>query len=384
MNENRIYLDNAATTPIDPSVIEAMISIMKDHYGNPSSTHGHGRKAKNIIEECRSQIAKWLHCKASEIFFTSGGTEADNLALRGAALNLEIDAIISSPIEHHAVTHTVEEISAQKGIPLHWVRVHSNGHIDEQHLEELLKQCQKPLVSLMHANNEIGNMIDLESIGTLIHKYNGIFHCDTVQTMGHFPFDLSRDHVDFLCAAAHKFNGPKGIGFLYMNKKIRIPAEITGGSQERDLRGGTENVYGIVGMTKALEISYAHLEEKKETIQALKNQMMQLLTDRIPGIEFNGDPTGNCLYTVLSVSFPPTDTGSMLLFNLDIAGISASGGSACSSGSVGGSHVIQNIRPNSNRTTVRFSFGKFNTAAEIETTVEKLTQWYGENSLMSV
>jgi cysteine desulfurase len=384
MTETRIYLDNAATTPMDPAVIQTMVTVMSEHYGNPSSTHGHGRKVKNLVEESRSQIAKWLHCKPSEIFFTSGGTEADNLALRGSVNRLGVDAIISSPIEHHAVTHTVEEIAQTHQIPLHWVNILENGHIDMQHLEELLKKCQKPLVSLMHANNEIGNMIDINQVGNLVHQHNGIFHCDTVQTMGHFPFDLSTENVDFICAAAHKFNGPKGVGFLYMNKKHRIPAEITGGSQERDMRGGTENVYGIVGMTKALEICYAHLDEKKEHIGSLKKHMMALLTQNIPGIEFNGDPTGNSLYTVLSVSFPPSDAGSMLLFNLDLAGISASGGSACSSGSVGGSHVIQTIRPNTDRTTVRFSFGKFNTLADIEATVDKLKQWYGENTNASL
>lgn len=384
MTETRIYLDNAATTPMDPAVIETMVSVMSQHYGNPSSTHGHGRKVKNLVEESRSQIAKWLHCKPSEIFFTSGGTEADNLALRGSVNRLGVDAIISSPIEHHAVTHTVEEIAQTHQIPLHWVNILENGHVDVQHLEELLKKCNKPLVSLMHANNEIGNMIDIDQVGNLVHQYNGIFHCDTVQTMGHFPFDLSTDNVDFLCAAAHKFNGPKGVGFLYMNKKHRIPAEITGGSQERDMRGGTENVYGIVGMTKALEICYAHLEEKKQHILALKEHMTTLLTMHIPGIEFNGDPNGQSLYTVLSVSFPPSDAGSMLLFNLDLAGISASGGSACSSGSVSGSHVIQAIRPNTNRTTVRFSFGKFNTLQDIEATVDKLKQWYGENTNASL
>jgi cysteine desulfurase len=384
MTETRIYLDNAATTPMDPAVIETMVTVMSQHFGNPSSTHGHGRKVKNLVEESRSQIAKWLQCKPSEIFFTSGGTEADNLALRGSVNKLGVDAIISSPIEHHAVTHTIEEIAQTHQIPLHWVNILENGHVDMQHLEELLEKCNKPLVSLMHANNEIGNMIDLDKVGSMVHQYNGIFHCDTVQTMGHFPFDLSADNVDFLCAAAHKFNGPKGVGFLYMNKKHRIPAEITGGSQERDMRGGTENVYGIVGMTKALEICYAHLEEKKVHIETLKEHMMALLTKNIPGIEFNGDPTGNSLYTVLSVSFPPSDAGSMLLFNLDLAGISASGGSACSSGSVGGSHVIQAIRPNTERTTVRFSFGKFNTLSDIETTVDKLKQWYGENTNASL
>jgi cysteine desulfurase len=354
-----------------------MVEVMKEHFGNPSSTHGHGRKVKTIIEECRSKIAKLLHCKPSEIYFTSGGTEADNLALRGATENLEIDCIISSPVEHHAVTHTVENLAKQFQIPLKWVRILENGHIDVAHLEELLNQCKRPLVSLMHANNEIGNMISLEQIGELVHRHQGVFHCDTVQTMGHYHFNLSENPVDFICAAAHKFNGPKGVGFLYMDKKHRIKAQITGGSQERELRGGTENVHGIVGMTTALELSYQIIEEKKAHLSHLKNTMMELLQNTIPGIEFNGDPKGHSLYTVLSVSFPPSEIGSMLLFNLDIAGVSASGGSACSSGSVGGSHVIQALRPNTDRNTIRFSFGMNNTIEEIEKTVALLTQWYG-------
>lgn len=377
MNTQRIYLDNAATTPIKPEVIESMVAVMTEHYGNPSSTHGHGRKVKNIIEECRSNIAKLLQCKASEICFTSGGTEADNLALRGAAKNLGVDGIISSPIEHHAVTHTVEDIATEHNLPLHWVKINADGHVDLEDLKSLLSKFKRPLVSLMHANNEIGNMLPIELVGNMVHEHNGIFHCDTVQTMGHFTFDLSKDYVDFVCGAAHKFNGPKGVGFLYLNKKHRLSPEITGGSQERELRGGTENVYGIVGMTKALELSYAQLDSKSKHITELKEYMMDLLIKEIPGVEFNGDPKGNSLYTVLSVSFPPSDAGSMLLFNLDLAGISASGGSACTSGALGGSHVINTIKPNSNRTTVRFSFGMSNTTEEIDFTVKQLTQWYG-------
>lgn len=374
--EKRIYLDNAATTPMDPIVIESMTEMMVHHYGNPSSTHGHGRKVKNIIEECRSKIAILLGCKPAEIFFTSGGTEADNLALRGSCEQLEFDSIISSAIEHHAVSHTVEEISKKKNIPLNWVNILPNGHVDMAHLEELLGATKRPLVSIMHANNEIGNMIDIEAVGELVHNYNGIFHCDTVQTMGHFSFDLSKGYVDFICAAGHKFNGPKGAGFLYIKKTNKISPEITGGSQERDLRGGTENVYGIVGLTKALELSYAKLEEKQNHITGLKSHMMHRLESELEDIQYNGDPHGSSLYTVLSVSFPENEMGSMLLFNLDIAGISASGGSACSSGALGGSHVINHISPNSKRTTIRFSYGPYNTQEDIDRTVEELKKWY--------
>lgn len=376
MNTPRIYLDNAATTPLHPEVLEAMLPIMQDHFGNPSSSHAHGRKVKGIIEDARGKIAKLLGCSPAEICFTSGGTEADNLALRGAVNSLGIKRIITSPIEHHAVIHTAEDLAHTGLVELALLDVNEKGEISLEQLESLLHDPIPTLVSLMHANNEIGTMINIEEIGELCHRYNALFHCDTVQTMGHFPFDLSRGYVDFLAAAAHKFNGPKGIGFIYINKKSRISPEITGGAQEREMRGGTENVYGIVGLAKALEISYRDLEDKKSHIQQLKNTMITLLQENIPGIEFNGNPFGDSLHTVLSVSLPPNDAGSMLLFNLDLAGISASGGSACSSGAVGGSHVINACKPATNRTTVRFSFGKQNSLDDIRFTVENLAKWY--------
>lgn len=372
----RIYLDNAATTPMDPEVVDAMIPMMREHFGNPSSSHGHGRKVKNVIEESRGKVASLLNCSPGEIFFTSGGTEADNLALRGSVASLGVKTIISSPIEHHAVLHTAEDLHKTANINLQMVNILPNGHVDTTHLYQLLNKYPNAIVSLMHANNEIGNMINIEEVGNNIHQANALFHCDTVQTMGHFNFDLSKGYVDFLCGAGHKFNGPKGIGFLYMNKKNRVTPEITGGAQEREIRGGTENVYGIVGLAKALEISYRDLEHKHAHISKLKSEMIQALKENIAGIEFNGDPEGNSLYTVLSVSFPNSDAGNMLLFNLDINGISASGGSACSSGATGGSHVINCIKPGTDRTTIRFSFGKYNTLEDIKTTVEKLKTWY--------
>jgi cysteine desulfurase len=372
----RIYLDNAATTPMDPEVVDAMIPMMREHFGNPSSSHGHGRKVKNVIEESRGKIASLLKCSPGEIFFTSGGTEADNLALRGSVASLGVKTIISSPIEHHAVLHTAEDLHKTANINLQMVNILPNGHVDTNHLYELLNKYPNAIASLMHANNEIGNMLNIEEVGNNIHQSNALFHCDTVQTMGHFNFDLSKGYVDFLCGAGHKFNGPKGIGFLYMNKKNRVTPEITGGAQEREIRGGTENVYGIVGLAKALEISYRDLEHKHAHISNLKAEMIQALRENIAGIEFNGDPEGNSLYTVLSVSFPNSEAGNMLLFNLDINGISASGGSACSSGATGGSHVINCIKPGTNRTTIRFSFGKYNTLEDIKTTIEKLKTWY--------
>ena len=372
----RIYLDNAATTPMDPEVVDAMIPMLREHFGNPSSTHGHGRKAKNIIEESRGKIASLLKCSPGEIFFTSGGTEADNLVLRGSVANLGVTTIISSPIEHHAVLHTAEDLHKNAKINLQLVNILPNGHVDTTHLYELLNKYPNALVSLMHANNEIGNMLNIEEVGNNIHQANALFHSDTVQTMGHYNFDLSKGYVDFLCGAGHKFNGPKGVGFLYMNKKNRVAPEITGGSQEREVRGGTENVHGIVGIAKALEINYRDLEHKHAHISKLKSEMIHALKENIEGIEFNGDPEGNSLYTVLSVSFPSSDAGNMLLFNLDINGISASGGSACSSGATGGSHVINCIKPGTDRTTIRFSFGKYNTLEDIKTTIEKLKTWY--------
>ena len=372
----RIYLDNAATTPMDPEVVDAMVPMMREHFGNPSSSHGHGRKVKNVIEESRGKVASLLKCSPGEIFFTSGGTEADNLALRGSVASLGVKTIISSPIEHHAVLHTAEDLHKTANINLQMVNILPNGHVDTTHLYELLNKYPNAIVSLMHANNEIGNMLNIEEVGNNIHQANALFHCDTVQTIGHFNFDLSKGYVDFLCGAGHKFNGPKGIGFLYMNKKNRVTPEITGGAQEREIRGGTENVYGIVGLAKALEISYRDLEHKFAHISKLKSEMIHALKENIAGIEFNGDPEGNSLYTVLSVSFPSSDAGNMLLFNLAINGLSESGGSACSSGATGGSHVINCIKPGTDRTTIRFSFGKYNTLEDIKTTIEKLKTWY--------
>lgn len=376
----RIYLDNAATTPMADEVIEAMVPMMREHYGNPSSTHAHGRKVRGIIEEARGTVAKLLNCAPGEIFFTSGGTEADNLALRGSVAKLGVQNIISSAIEHHAVLHTVEELHQMQNIGLDFVKIDEKGHVDMQHLGQLLQQKPHTLVSLMHANNEIGNMIDIQAVGEMVHNANGFFHCDTVQTMGHFPFDLNQGHIDFLAGAGHKFNGPKGCGFIYINKKNKIVPQITGGAQEREMRGGTENVIGIVGLAKALEIAYRDIDAKKQHITQLKTAMMDLLRQQIPGVSFNGDPEGRSLYTVLSVSLPPNDMSSMLLFQLDLAGISCSGGSACSSGATGGSHVINAIYPNTDRTTIRFSFGKHNTLDEIQYTVNQLATWYGNKA----
>jgi len=365
-NNLKIYFDNAATTPVDPEVFEAMLPILKEDFGNPSSSHSHGRKVKAQLEISRKTIASLLNVTPGEIVFTSGGTEADNMALRSSVNTLGVKHIITSPIEHHAVLHTAEELAHKGKVELHFVKLTENGHVDLNSLEELLKNHTNVLVSLMHANNEIGNLLDVEKVGALCKQYNAFFHCDTVQTMGHYPFDFQTMGIDFAVGAAHKFNGPKGVGFLFMNKRLKLQPILTGGAQERELRGGTENVYGIVGMAKALEICYRDMEKKQTHIKALKQYVIDKIKAELPEIKFNGDPEGRSLYTVLSLAFPPSVANEMLLFNFDIQGISVSGGSACSSGSNAGSHVIRALNKNLDCAPVRFSFGKYNTIEEAD------------------
>jgi cysteine desulfurase len=369
----RVYLDNAATTPLDQEVLKQMYSVMESTYGNPSSIHGHGREARTLIEKARKTIAGLLHTSPAELFFTSGGTEADNTAIRCGILDNQIKHAVSSRLEHHAVIHTLEAMEKNGLIKLDFVDADSKGNIDHDQLERLLKSNDRTFVSLMHANNEIGTVTDIERVGAICEAYNAIFHCDTVQTVGHFAHDLSKLKLHFMVCAAHKLHGPKGVGFLHVNHKVKIKPMIYGGSQERNMRGGTENLYGIVGLAKALEIAYAEMEQHRQHIQGLKTYMFDLLRERIPGVRFNGetDPAKS-LYTVLNVSFPEMDMADMLLFNLDIAGISASGGSACSSGSDIGSHVLSAIGGNPARPAVRFSFSKYNTKEEIDYTVARL------------
>lgn len=372
---SKIYLDNAATTAIDKEVLELMKNTMEFQFGNPSSIHSHGREVRTIIENARKTVAKLLNTSPAEIFFTSGGTEADNMAINCAINDYGLTHAITSKIEHHAVLHTLEILEKKGLIKLSFVNLDEKGHVDTNHLEELLANNERSFVSLMHANNEIGNLIDLEKVGDICEKYNAIFHCDTVQTMGHYRHDLSKLKVHFITCAAHKLHGPKGVGFLYINHTIKIKPMIHGGAQERNMRGGTENVYGIVGLAKALEITYAELDEHQTYIQGLKSYMQEQLLSNIPGIGFNGDVDSNhSLYTVLNVSFPASEMGEMLLFSLDISGISASGGSACSSGSNVGSHVLTAIGSPSDRAAVRFSFCKYNTKEEIDIVVEKLKE----------
>ncbi|MBL7883541.1 MAG: cysteine desulfurase [Bacteroidia bacterium] len=373
----KIYLDNAATTPLDKEVFDAMLPYMTEHFGNPSSIHSYGRKTRAAIEGARKTVAKFLNVSPAEIFFTSGGTEADNQAIRCSIHDLGIKHAVTTKIEHHAVLHTLEALEHEGKIKLSFVNLSSNGHVDLNHLDQLLKENERTFVSLMHANNEIGNLLPLEEVGAICEKYNAVFHADTVQTMGHYAMDLQKTNVHFITCAAHKFHGPKGVGFLYISNKVNISPFIYGGSQERNMRGGTENLYGIIGLAKALEIASRDMIEHKNHITEVKNYMIEQLKASIPGVEFNGACQDNCLYTVLNVRFPNTENAEMLLFNLDIAGIAASGGSACTSGSNQGSHVLRGIGADVTRPSVRFSFSKYNTKEEVDYTVNKLKELFG-------
>jgi len=375
----RVYLDNAATTALDDRVIEAMLPFMKEHYGNPSSVHSHGREVRTAIERSRKKVAELLNASPSEIFFTSGGTEADNTALVCGIDSHKIQHVITSPIEHHAVLHTLEECARKGHIRLSKVEVSNKGEISIDHLKDLLSANEKAMVSIMHANNEVGNINDLNMIGEIARERGAFIHSDTVQTMGHYPHDLKQLPVDALVGAAHKFHGPKGAGFLYVRKDKKILPLIHGGAQERNMRGGTENVIGIVGLAKALELAYEDMSGHQKHIEALKMHMKEKLVQHIPGISFNGlsGDMDKSLYTVLNVSLPPSEENSgMLLFNLDLHGISASGGSACSSGATVGSHVLRALGHTAERDAVRFSFSRFNTIEEIDYTVEKLKELY--------
>ena len=371
----RIYLDNAATTALDPLVLEAMMPYLTSRFGNPSSIYSYGRESRMGIENSRKTVAKLLNAHPAEIFFTSGGTESSNAAITAAVRDLGCKHIISSKIEHHATLHTVNYLHKNGEAAVSFVKLLPDGHIDLLHLEELLiNNTEKTLVTLMHANNEIGNKIDLHAVGTICRKHKAIFHSDTVQTVGHFPFDLRNTPVDFITGSGHKFHGPKGVGILYINEQIKVKPFIHGGSQERNMRAGTENLYGIVGFAKALELATENHAADKEKIEGLKFYMMEVLEKNIPGTSFNGDPKGNSLYAVLSVRLPKTEKSEMLLFNLDINNICASGGSACTSGAEQGSHVIRALKDNPNNVTVRFSFNKHNTNSEIDHVVEKLKE----------
>ncbi|MEM6345009.1 MAG: cysteine desulfurase family protein [Bacteroidota bacterium] len=373
--DSRIYLDNAASTPLDPEVFSHMQPWFLQHPGNPSSTHAYGRPLRNAIEAARRDIAKVIGAQTGEIFFTSGGTEADNLAIKGAVCGLGHKHIISSPIEHHAVTHTIENLVEKGEATVSWLQPDAKGNIDLQALEDLLKTHPKSLVSLMHGNNEIGTLNDIQAIGALCESYGALFHSDTVQTMGNLPINVQEINVHFLAASAHKFNGPKGTGFLFVRRGYKIPAQIDGGSQERNLRAGTENVASIVGMAAALQKCDRMMKEKQAKLWELKQHMKSLLETAFPDVRFNGETEpGKSLPTVLNVAFPCGEDDAMLLFNLDLAGIAVSGGSACNSGANIGSHVLRGIGADRSAliNSVRFSFGSQNTKAEINQTLEQL------------
>ena len=358
----QVYLDNAATTPIHPEVIEKMTQVMQEVYGNPSSSHQFGRKAKTVVEEARKYIARQMNVSAGEVIFTSGGSEADNLILYNAVTNLGVRRIITSRIEHHAVLHTIIALAQRHQVAVDYVALDSRGSIDYDHLEQLLAEDSgKTLVSLMHINNELGNLLDLRQVTVLCVKYHAYFHSDTVQTIGHYELDLQQTPVDFITCSAHKFHGPKGVGFAIVKKGIPLKPILIGGEQERGHRAGTENVHNIAGLHKALEIAYGNLEADRAYISDLKAYFIKGLSSIVPGIEFNGlseDPAASS-YIILNVRFPKSL--SMFLFNLDLKGVAASGGSACQSGSDKGSHVLNAILPDAEakKTSVRFSFSKF-------------------------
>ncbi|MDN5204384.1 cysteine desulfurase family protein [Fulvivirgaceae bacterium BMA10] len=373
----KVYFDNAATTPLDPEVFEAMKPYMLELYGNPSSIHSHGREVRAAIERSRKTVAELLNTSPSEIFFTSGGTEADNTSIVSGIESHGIKHAISSRIEHHAVLHTLETLEKNGKIKLSYVNLDEQGYIDLNHLEALLAKHDKSFVSLMHANNEIGNLNNIEKIGELCIAHGAIFHSDTVQSVGHYKHDLQKLKIHCMVGSAHKFHGPKGIGFLYINGDYKIAPFIYGGAQERNMRGGTENVCGIIGLAKALEIAYEHMEEHQQYIQGLKDRMIHQLREQIPDVGFNGDSANpDSLYTVLNVCLPESEDNDMLLFNLDINQISASGGSACSSGSNVGSHVLTALKTDPKRGAIRFSFSKYNTPEEVDYVAEKLAQLY--------
>jgi cysteine desulfurase len=372
-----VYLDNAATTPMDVQVIDKMTEVMHDCYGNASAIHGQGRKAKAEVEMARKEIAKVLNCNGPEIVFTGSGTEADNMALRCAVNDLDVTHIITSKIEHKAVLETAQELEAKKAITISYVKLDQMGRADLADLERLAEEKPRSLISLMHANNEIGTLNDIKAISKIARAHGCYFHTDTVQTIGHYSIDLKVTDVDFLACSAHKFHGPKGVGFLYKSKSLRIRPIMTGGGQEGSLRAGTENVTGIVGLAKALEVASRNIEVKINAVQRNKTYFKEQLEKEINGIRFNGDTSEQgSLYTILNVSLPPNDNASTLLFQLDMNGIYVSGGSACNSGAIGSSHVLEGIGHPTNRSAVRFSFSKFTTRKELDYAVGKLKELY--------
>lgn len=369
----RIYFDNTATTPLDPAVFEEMRPYFTEKFGNPSSIHSYGRETRLAVENARKIVAAVIHAKPSEIFFTSGGTESTNTAINAAVHDLGCKHIISSPVEHHATLHTIEHLAATGEVKLSFVKIDEKGNIDLKDFEQLLEgNTEKCLVTLMHGNNEIGNLTDIETVSHICEKYDAVFHSDTVQTLAHFPLDVTKFPIHFLSGTSHKFHGPKGVGILYINHRIKIHPYIQGGGQERNIRSGTENVYGIVGFAKALQIAVDNMQKDSTQIREVRDYMKQRLSAEMKDVCFNGDIGGDNLYTVLSAGFPMNDKTDMLLFNLDINGVCVSGGSACSSGAPTGSHVIHALPEHKDQVTIRFSFSKYNTKEEVDQVMEIL------------
>jgi cysteine desulfurase len=371
-----VYLDNAATTRIDERVLNTMLPYLQDLYGNPSSIHAAGRQVRAAIEKARKTIAAHLNASTSEIYFTSGGTESNNMALSGAVRDLGVKHIITSPLEHHCVLHRAESLQKYRQIQVHFVQHLPNGNLDLEYLDNLLLQLgtnTPKIVSLMHGNNEIGNLLNLEAVAKICLQNQAYFHTDTVQTFGYYPINVQEMPISFLSGSAHKFHGPKGVGFIYVNSQNNIKPYLWGGAQERNMRAGTENVSGIVGLGKAVEIAYQDLETNRAKISDLKNYLINRLRTQIPNVQFNGDVEQGA-YKVLNVSFPPNPHNDLLLFNLDIAGVCASGGSACSSGADAGSHVLNALQIDPNRANIRFSLSKYNTIEEIDFLMDKLIQ----------
>lgn len=370
-----VYLDNASTTAIRAEVIEEMSHLMASVYGNPSSTHALGRSAKSVLETSRKIIASYLKAEAREIIFTSCGTEANNWILRSAAKDLKVQRIITSKVEHHSVLHSAEAVQDEFGIRIEYVDILPNGEISLTHLVKLLSDNMPTLVSLIHVNNETGGMLDLQRVGNICRQHNAYFHTDTVQSIGKFEFDLQSTPVDFLVASAHKFHGPKGIGFAFIRKNISLKPMLYGGEQEKGLRAGTEAVHQIAGMAKALELSYQHLSHEKDHILKLKQYLVKQLDAHFQGYKINGPDQDSGFYNLVNVLLPfHEDKTSMILFHLDMKGVAVSRGSACQSGSIKPSHVLKEIlsEEDARKPSLRISFSHYNTENDIDLLIEAL------------
>jgi cysteine desulfurase len=374
-----IYFDNAATTPIRNEVIEVMTSVLKNNFGNASSSHSFGRSSKTLIEKHRKDIAAYFKVSPAEIIFTSGGTEADNLVLRSAVRDLGVKTFITSKIEHHAILHTLDQLSKEYEIEVLFVNLDSDGEVDYNHLEKLLATNHNVLVSLMHVNNEIGNLLDIKRVADLCKTHNALFHSDTVQSVGHYPLDLNEIQIDFLAASSHKFHGPKGVGFCFIRKNSGLQPLIFGGEQERGYRAGTESVHNIAGLAEALKLAYVNLETESAYVEGIKSYFINSLKAKIPNVSFNGNSGDleKSTYTSVNVCFPVApEKGAMFLFQLDLKGIACSKGSACQSGSSQNSHVLSEILSKEDllKPSIRFSFSIYNTKDEVDYVVNSLKE----------